>query len=179
MNLIHDHTVDLCFNMVNVNVNAPIFVSRYFLPIFKQRFESGFGRSAVINVSSISALKPSGKTTIYGATKAFDRLFSLGMEVEYKELGVDVLTVLPMSTKTQMNSGRYLGTVTANQHGKAVIDTLGWRQSETFGHWYHGLWYNLTRFWPTAFFINRINGKRRMDFLREEKAKKELEEKKK
>ena len=80
----------------------------------------------MINVSSVAALKPSAKTVIYAATKAFDRILSIGMREEYKQY-VDVLTVLPMSTKTQMNSGRYLGTVTAEQHGKAVIDTLGWR----------------------------------------------------
>ena len=62
--------------------------------------------------SSVAALNPSAKTTIYGATKGFDRIFSLGMQKEYGQY-VDVLTVLPMSTKTQMNSGRYLGTVTA------------------------------------------------------------------
>jgi short-subunit dehydrogenase len=167
MNFIHDHAVDMCFNMLNLNVNAVLFLARYYLAKFQKRFEEQGKRSAVINVSSIAALSPGVKTTVYGATKAFDRIFSIGMQKEYGD-HIDVLTVLPMSTKTQMNSGRYLGTVTAAQHGKAVIDTLGWRQKETFGHWYQGLWHNLTRFWPTQYVINRINGKRREQFFREE-----------
>ena len=117
-------------------------------------------------MSSITVLDLAARLSIYAGTKAFDRIFSLGMQKEYGEY-VDVLTVLPMSTKSGMNSGRYLGTVTAAQHGKAVIDTLGWSQKETFGHWYHGLFFNLIRFWPTKFIINRINGRRVEQFMRE------------
>ncbi len=51
-------------------------------------------------------------TAVYGATKAFDRIFSLGMQKEYVEF-LDVETVLPMSTKSNMNSGRYLGSITS------------------------------------------------------------------
>ncbi len=40
VNLIHNHSVEMCFNMVNVNVNAVMFVARYFLALFKQRFEN-------------------------------------------------------------------------------------------------------------------------------------------
>jgi len=79
----------------------------------------------VINVSSVSALRASGKTSIYGGTKAFDRLFSLGMKVEYEKY-VDVLTVLPMSTRSSMNSGRYFGSIYAHQHAKSVINHVGW-----------------------------------------------------
>lgn len=111
-NPIEAHTVDMCFNMVNVNINAMLFISRYFIPKFKARFAKAGKRSAVINVSSISALGASASTVVYGSTKAFNRMFSLGMEQECKEF-LDVLTVLPASTKSSMNSGRYLGTITA------------------------------------------------------------------
>lgn len=43
------------------------------------------------------------------------------MQLEYGK-HVDVLTVLPLSTRSNMNSGRYVGTVTASQHAQAVID---------------------------------------------------------
>jgi short-subunit dehydrogenase len=78
-NSIIAHSVDLCFNMVNVNVNTVIFMSRYFLARFKARFENTGKRSAVINVASVAALGPSPNTSVYGATKAFDRIFSLSM----------------------------------------------------------------------------------------------------
>jgi hypothetical protein len=70
-----------------------------------------------------------------------------------------------------MNSGRYLGTITANQHGKAVIDQLGWRNVETFGHWYHGYFYALTSFPLTSFFISKINDQRKAAFIRENELK--------
>ena len=79
MNFIHDHAIDMCFNMVNLNINAVLFVARYYLARFQKRFQEKGKRSAVINVSSISGISPSAKTTIYGATKGFDRIFSLGM----------------------------------------------------------------------------------------------------
>lgn len=127
MNPIHLHSVDMSYNMVNVNINAVLHMSRFFLPIFEKRFKDHKKRSAVINVSSVAALGAQPMTTVYGATKAFDRIFSLGMQKEYGNF-LDVLTVLPLSTKSSMNSGRYLGTVTSQQHGRAVINQLGWKE---------------------------------------------------
>ena len=77
MNPIHDHSVDMCFNMVNVNVNAVLFLSRYFFAKFKARFDASGKRSAMINVSSVAAVYPSPNVSVYSGTKAFDRLFSL------------------------------------------------------------------------------------------------------
>lgn len=160
--------------MVNVNINAQLFISRYYLAKFQKRWQDHHKRSAVINVSSISALSATGSTTVYASTKAFNRLFSHGMAKEYSEF-LDVLTVLPSSTKTNMNSGRYIGTITAAQHGKSVINQLGWgwnHHAETYGHWYHGLHANLNVFWPTAKIISSINYRRKMEFIRQEEAKK-------
>lgn len=112
-NLIHDHSVDICFNMVNVNINASIFMARYYLKKFTERWNREQKRSCVINVASVSALRASAKTSIYAGTKAFNRLFSHGMTKEYSTY-VDVHTVLPMSVKTQMNSGRYFGSIFAH-----------------------------------------------------------------
>ncbi len=113
MNLIHDHSIEMCFNMVNVNVNAAMFVARYYLKKFTERWTHEKKRSCIVNVSSVTALRASGRTSVYGGTKAFNRLFSLGMQKEYAEY-VDVLTVLPMSVKSSMNSGRYFGSILAS-----------------------------------------------------------------
>lgn len=99
--------------MINVNINAAIFMSRYYLKKFTERWEKEQKRSCVINVSSVTALRASAKTSIYAGTKAFNRLFSHGMNKEYSKY-VDVHTVLPLSTKTQMNSGRYFGSIFAH-----------------------------------------------------------------
>jgi hypothetical protein len=70
-----------------------------------------------------------------------------------------------------MNSGRYFGTITAEQHARSVINYLGWGQEETFGHWWHCMQNNLLLFSPTGWFIRRINHGRRLAFEREQKEK--------
>ena len=111
----------MCFNIVNVNINSYLFISRYFLAKFQQRFEKHGKRSALINVSSIAAVRPSALTTVYGASKAFDRVLSLGMDQEYSSY-VDVMSVMPMSTRSNMNSGIYIGTISAEDHANAVVN---------------------------------------------------------
>jgi short-subunit dehydrogenase len=50
--------------------------------------------------------------SLYAASKTFDLVFSEGMALEYQN-SVDVLAVLPSSTKSSMNSGRYLFSIEA------------------------------------------------------------------
>lgn len=142
--------------MVNVNIIAAIFFARYFLPKFKARFEAHGKRSCVINVASICGKRPFDDLSVYCGTKAFNRLFSLSMQKGCAAYA-DVLTVLPMSVKTSMNPGVWLGTITAEQHAHAVFKSVGYRQKETFGHWIHGFQNNLYNFAPTAWLIDWIN----------------------
>ena len=65
-----------------------------------------------------------------------------------------------------MNKGKYLFLITSPQCAKSVIDQLGW-DSETFGHWHHGLSITLQYFWLSKYIINKINDKRRQDLFRE------------
>ena len=121
MNPIHLHSIENCFGLVNVNINAVLFNAKYFLTKFQARFASTGKRSAVINVSSITALGVVPTLSVYAASKTFDLILSEGMALEYGK-SVDVLSVLPSSTKSSMNSGRYLFSIYAQQHAKAVID---------------------------------------------------------
>lgn len=81
-NPLAQHSVDIIFNMVNVNVNASIFIARYFSQKFKNRWEHHKKRSAIINVSSVGSLEPSGALSVYCGSKAFNRLFSLSQRLE-------------------------------------------------------------------------------------------------
>ena len=82
-------------------------------------------RSAIINVSSSTAYQPNGMVAIYSATKSYNWTLSMCMADAYKSK-LDVLTVVPGSTKTLMNSGRYCFSISAERHAKATIDQLGW-----------------------------------------------------
>ena len=145
--------------MVNVNINAAIFVARYFLPKFKARFEKDGKRSCVINVASIGGKRPYEGNSVYCGTKAFNRLFSLSMQKDCAAYA-DVHTVLPMSVKSSLNPGLFFGTISAEQHAHAVIKGVGYGETETFGHWIHGMQNNMYNFGPTAWFIAWTNKQR-------------------
>ena len=89
LNLIQNHTVDMCFFMINVNVNAMVFLSRYygekFLKKNQELVASGcHKRSAIINFSSIVAYTGEAqKLSLYSATKGFNRIFSLSLTADY------------------------------------------------------------------------------------------------
>ena len=113
--------------MVNVNVNAMLFLSRYYVDKFvkknKELEDKGINkRSAIINFSSIAAFGSTNRFSLYSSTKSFNRVFSLSLTTEYESQGVDVMVVTPMSVKSGMNSGIYLGTITSQDHAKSVID---------------------------------------------------------
>ena len=82
-------------------------------------------RGAIINVSSVAALSPGGMVPVYSATKAYNLSLSECMRDAYGDK-LDVLTVTPANTATQMNSGRYLFSVSAESHARQTINQLGW-----------------------------------------------------
>jgi 17beta-estradiol 17-dehydrogenase / very-long-chain 3-oxoacyl-CoA reductase len=119
--------------MTNVNINSQVYMTLFILPKMLQRKS----RSAVINVSSIAHYEPWGPLAMYAATKSFNYNFGLNLAASYPKQ-IDVLTVTPGSVATQMNSGKWSFSVTAPEHGKAVIDQLGWTKL-TYGSWNHAI----------------------------------------
>ena len=115
----HTQTHDMMFNMVQVNCISQMAMSRYFLD--QWRVSRQGKKCAIIDVSSMCADSPSAMVSQYAATKAFNSLLSQSLYAEYQKpetqadqkVDLDVLTVYPHSVKTNMNSGRYTMTVTA------------------------------------------------------------------
>jgi short-subunit dehydrogenase len=106
------HSLETIFSLNHVNMHSQVFMTMYFLPKFLKKFDEEKTRSAIVNVSSGGAVEPSALRVPYGATKAYNRIFSLGLEKEFKEK-IDVLSVLPRNTKSNMNSGRNFFTITS------------------------------------------------------------------
>ena len=79
------------------------------------------GRSAIINVASIAAEHLSGFVPVYSATKAYNLAMGLSLADGYKDK-IDVMTVTPHGVKTQIWPGHQAWTISAETHGKAVID---------------------------------------------------------
>ena len=118
---------------INVNINAQTYMSLFLVPKMLER-ES---RSAVVNVSSVIHFTPMGNLVMYSATKSYNYIFSQNLALSYPKK-IDVLTVTPAGTKSQMYSGRYSFSITAEAHGKSVIDQLGW-VTETRGNYVHAI----------------------------------------
>lgn len=111
------HTIWDSMRQVNVNVNSQTYMSMFLLPKLLAR-ES---RSAMINVSSVAAYYPGGMVPVYCATKSYNWTLSESMRDAYSDK-MDFLTVTPSNTATQMNSGRYMFSVSAEAHAIATID---------------------------------------------------------
>lgn len=97
-------------------------------------------RSAVINISSRSAFSHSAFTPLYCATKAYNLALSKCMQDAYSSQSdkLDVMTVTPHAVKTALQPGHQVFTISAQRHGKAVVNQLGY-QTQTRGSVWHAI----------------------------------------
>jgi 17beta-estradiol 17-dehydrogenase / very-long-chain 3-oxoacyl-CoA reductase len=86
------HLIDqgLIDSMLNVNNGGTMMMSRLCLPfMMKQR------KGAVICVSSASCTHPTPLLSCYSATKGFGNQLTRSMFYEYKEFGIDCISITP------------------------------------------------------------------------------------
>ena len=166
------HTIWDSMRQINVNVNSQTYMSMFMLPRLLARGETG--RSAIINVSSVAAYFSGGSLPVYCATKAYNWHLSESMREAYNDQ-IDVLTVTPNSVKTQMNSGRYCFTVTAESHARQTINQLGWAKV-TYGAATHAAQPYIKSIFPIGYIVDKVNAMRRAQWQREEALKKQQKE---
>ena len=161
------HTIWDSMRQINVNINSQTYMSMFLLPKLLGRDS----RSAMINISSVAAYSPGGSLPIYCASKSYNWVLSECMRNAYSEQ-MDVLTVTPNSVRSQMNSGRYLFSISANRHASASVNQLGWA-GVTYGSVVHALQPQLKAIPPIGFFVDTVNASRRAAWIKEEEAKKQ------
>ncbi|NII10811.1 SDR family NAD(P)-dependent oxidoreductase [Oleiagrimonas sp. C23AA] len=88
---------DTIRQMIDVNLLAPILLTRQALPMLRES-----GDAVVLNVASAIALVGMPFYTIYAATKAGLARFSEALRRELKHEGVHVITAYPGGTDTPM-----------------------------------------------------------------------------
>ncbi|MCH2548100.1 MAG: SDR family oxidoreductase [Alphaproteobacteria bacterium] len=81
--------------MLQLNTFSVVALSKYFVRGMVQR-----GSGKILITSSIAGMSGAPWLTVYGATKAFDYIFALGLREELKDTGVTVTALLPSQTDT-------------------------------------------------------------------------------
>ena len=85
-----DSPVDYLENIIQLNINAMVLLTRLLLPELK-RHPSAY----ILNVSSLAAFSPVPYKTVYPASKAFIHHFSRGLKAELKDTNVSVSVLSP------------------------------------------------------------------------------------
>ena len=87
--------------MTEVNVVAPVVLTRALLPGMASRADVSGRRAGIIVVSSVAAFQPLPFFATYAATKAFGLLFAEALAGELAEAPIDVLALCPGATRTE------------------------------------------------------------------------------
>lgn len=90
-----EHDLDALLNQLDVNCRTPLELVHRFLPRLVKR-----GRGGIVMLSSASALRGAPIVAAYAATKAWNLILAESLWEEARHDGVDVLAVLPGSTRT-------------------------------------------------------------------------------
>jgi short-subunit dehydrogenase len=88
-------TLDSSLAQLDVNVRAPLVLVHRLLPKLLAR-----GRGGIVLLSSQSAMRGAPLVATYAATKAWALVLGEGLWEELRHHGIDVLAVLPGSTRT-------------------------------------------------------------------------------
>ena len=85
-------------SQIRVNCNAVVALSRLFVPAMVER-----QRGWVMVMASTASFQPVPYISTYAATKAFDRMFALGLAAEVERFGVKVSALCPGPTESEFH----------------------------------------------------------------------------
>jgi short-subunit dehydrogenase len=83
-------------SQIRVNCEATVHLTRLFIPRMVER-----RRGWVLIVASVASFQPVPYISTYSATKAFDRIFALGVAAEVARFGVKVTALCPGPTTSE------------------------------------------------------------------------------
>jgi len=103
--------------MLNLNVRAPVLLTREYGPAMRARQRGG-----VVMVASVTGFVGTPLWALYSATKAFDLHFGEALAAELRRDGVDVLALAPGTTRTEFLDGA------------GINDFMGMEAADVVGH---------------------------------------------
>jgi NADP-dependent 3-hydroxy acid dehydrogenase YdfG len=90
--------------MIDTNVKGLLYVSKYILPILKNK-----GSGHIINIGSIAGKEVYANGNVYCATKHAVDALSKGMRIELAPFGVKVTAIHPGAVETEFSIVRFHG----------------------------------------------------------------------
>ncbi|XP_076801607.1 very-long-chain 3-oxoacyl-CoA reductase-like [Clavelina lepadiformis] len=113
-------------NIIRVNVISAVKMTQIVLPGMVER-----KRGLILNVSSISAVKPTSYLLMYSATKTFLNFFSQGLSYEYESKGITIQSCMPSLVQSNLTEylPRYKKMISAEDYCKswlATVDKTRW-----------------------------------------------------
>jgi 17beta-estradiol 17-dehydrogenase / very-long-chain 3-oxoacyl-CoA reductase len=129
----------------------------HLLNIYLPQLEKRKPRSAIINLSSFTSVRPVPYLSIYSASKAFDYYVSEGLSEEYKDT-IDVLSFLPATviTKATPNQKPSFYACSPQVSVHSALKDLG-RRRITHGYYVHELMAWVLKWTPESLRL-RITG---------------------
>ncbi|MFF2729829.1 SDR family NAD(P)-dependent oxidoreductase [Streptomyces sp. NPDC058008] len=85
--------------LIDLNVTSVVHLAKYVA-----RHMAAGRRGRILITSSLSATLPTPYETVYGPSRAFTRMFALGLREELKEYGVSVTALLPGATDSDFHA---------------------------------------------------------------------------
>jgi uncharacterized oxidoreductase len=112
-------------NEIAINLEAPIELCAYFIPLLQAQKES-----AIINITSGLGFIPSVAMPVYSATKAALHSFSVTLRRQLKDTSIKVFELIPPMVDTDLDKGErkkrgltYFG-ITADQTAQEAFDAI-------------------------------------------------------
>jgi short-subunit dehydrogenase len=84
--------------MVNLHIDTSITLCRAAIPFMRE-----LGGGTIINVSSLGAFVPDKGMAVYGASKVFLNYYSLSLQAELADSGIEVQALCPGFTRTEFH----------------------------------------------------------------------------
>eukprot|EP00760_Papus_ankaliazontas_P020934 PhM_4_TR18611/c4_g1_i3/m.83755/K10251/HSD17B12, KAR, IFA38; 17beta-estradiol 17-dehydrogenase / very-long-chain 3-oxoacyl-CoA reductase len=143
--------------LIHVNCAAPTHMTYALLPQLKSRKS----RSAIVNLSSVSAVVDCPYLAVYGATKAFNYQFSLALGRELTPENIDVMAVCPGVVMSSMSGVKResFACVAADAMADQTLNKVG-VVTETSGHWHHDVTRLVMELLPKKMFLNQMKSVR-------------------
>lgn len=94
-----DNDLDDELKLVNLNITSVVHLTKRVATAMTRQ---GHGR--ILITSSLSATLPTPYETVYGPSRAFTRMFALGLREELRGTGVTVTTLMPGATNSDFHA---------------------------------------------------------------------------